>query len=108
VGSPDGLREALLARPDQFVQALTEKLMIFALGRSLRYQDMPSVRAIVRRAALEGNTFESIIRGIADSAAFRMKEVGTTVPNQQTAKQQMADQQMPSTKTVSTTPDPRR
>jgi hypothetical protein len=91
LGSPEALRKALLARPDQFVQALTEKLMTFALGRSLRYQDMPAVRAIVRRAATEGNTFESLIRGIVDSAAFRMKEVNATP-----------------TKTASTTPDPRR
>jgi hypothetical protein len=78
VSSPEDLREALLARPDQFVQALTEKLMTFALGRSLRYQDMPTVRAIVRRAAAEGNTLESLIRGTVDSPAFRMKEVATT------------------------------
>ena len=41
----------LLARPDQFVQALTEKLMMYALGRELEYYDMPQVRAIVRKAA---------------------------------------------------------
>ena len=98
VGSPAQMRKALLARPDQFVQAITEKLMTFALGRSLRHQDMPSVRAIVRRAATEGNTFESLIRGVVDSPAFRMKEVTTTVPGTQTA----------STQTASTTPDPRR
>src|SRR6185369_4982745 len=51
VGGPAELNAALLARPDQFVQALTEKLMVFGLGRGLRYQDMPAVRAIVRDAA---------------------------------------------------------
>ena len=52
--APRELSKALLARPDQFVQALTEKLMMFALGRALRYQDMPAVRAIVRQAAARG------------------------------------------------------
>jgi hypothetical protein len=91
VGSPAELDKALLARPEQFVQALTEKVMIFALGRSLRYQDMPTVRAIVRKAATEGYTFESLIRGVVDSPAFREKEVST-----------------PDTKTAALTPDQAR
>ena len=33
VNGPAELSQALLARPDQFVQAITEKLMVFALGR---------------------------------------------------------------------------
>ena len=32
-------------RPEQFVQTLTEKLMTYALGRSVEYYDMPTVRA---------------------------------------------------------------
>src|SRR4029078_1320576 len=42
------LRAALAARPDAFVQTLTEKLMTYALGRGLQYYDMPVIRAIVR------------------------------------------------------------
>lgn len=91
LGSPVELRKALMARPDQFVQALTERLMTFALGRSLRYQDMPTIRAIVRKAAAEGNTFESLIRGVVDSPAFRMKELNA-----------------PTTQTASITPDQKR
>ena len=64
VSGPAQLSKALLARPDQFVQALTEKLMVFALGRGLRYQDMPAVRAIVREAASEDYRFESLVQGI--------------------------------------------
>ena len=37
-----GLREALLKRPDVFVQTLTEKLLIYALGRGLSAEDMPA------------------------------------------------------------------
>ena len=91
LGSPTELRKALMAKPDQFVQALTERLMTFGLGRSLRYQDMPSVRAIVRKAATEGNTFESLIEGVVDSPAFRMKELNS-----------------PTTQTASITPDQKR
>jgi hypothetical protein len=85
VSSPEDLRKALLAKPDQFVHAVTEKLMTFALGRSLRYQDMPTVRAIVRRAMTEGSTVESLIRGIVESPAFRMKEITPNSSNTQTA-----------------------
>ncbi len=45
MNGPDDLRKALLARPEQFVQTLTEKLMTYALGRSVEYYDMPAVRA---------------------------------------------------------------
>ncbi len=61
MGGPAELNRALLARPDQFVQALTEKLMTFALGRAVRYQDMPTVRAIVRDAAADNYRFETIL-----------------------------------------------
>ncbi len=75
VDGPAQLREALLRRPAQFVQTLTEKLMTFALGRGLTYRDMPTVRAIVRASAAQGYTFESIVQGIVASPAFRMKEI---------------------------------
>jgi hypothetical protein len=75
VSSPAQLRKALLARPDQFVQTLTEKLMTFALGRSVSYQDMPTVRAIVRRAAADHYRFEDLVAGIAASDAFELREL---------------------------------
>ena len=80
VSSPTDLRNALLRRPAQFVQTVTEKLMTFALGRSLRYQDMPMVRAIVRQAANEGDTFEAIIKGVVKSPAFRERELPIMTP----------------------------
>ena len=70
---PAQLSRALLAQPDQFVQALTEKLMVYALGRPVRYQDMPAIRSIVRDAAREDYHFESIVRGIVASDAFRKR-----------------------------------
>ena len=74
IGGPAELNTALLAKPDQFVQALTEKLMVFGLGRGLRYQDMPAVREIVRNAAQDDYRFESLIRGIVASPGFQMKQ----------------------------------
>ena len=60
---PDDLREALLRRPEQFVQTFTERLMTYALGRTLDYEDMPAVRKIVRDAASEDYRFSAIVRG---------------------------------------------
>jgi hypothetical protein len=86
INGPVQLRQWLLAHPDQFIQTITEKLMTFALGRSLRYQDMPTVRAIVRRAAGEGDTFEAIIEGVVESPAFRTREIPiTTLSSEQAA-----------------------
>ncbi|MET0281334.1 MAG: DUF1592 domain-containing protein [Steroidobacteraceae bacterium] len=75
VGGPAQLSEAILARPEQFVQAMTEKLMTYALGRPVHYQDMPAVRAIVRRAAAQGYHFEALVDGIVASDAFRKRRV---------------------------------
>ncbi len=69
---PDDLRRALLARSDQFVQTLTEKLMTYGLGRPLEYTDMPAVRAIARRVAQDDDyRFFSLIQEIVASDAFQ-------------------------------------
>jgi hypothetical protein len=46
--------------------------MSFALGRRIEYYDQPSVRAIVKRAAQNGNHFSSFVMGIVNSPAFQM------------------------------------
>ena len=43
-------RKAILGYSPQFVRVLTEKLLIYALGRGTEYYDMPLVRSIVRDA----------------------------------------------------------
>ena len=71
----DDLRRQLAERPDhQFVQALTENLMTYGLGRSLDYRDMPTVRRIVRQSAADQYRFKSIVLGVINSDAFRKRE----------------------------------
>ena len=65
------LRNALVARPDQFVQTFTEKLMTYSLGRSVEYHDMPAVRSIVKEAAEKNYSFSAIVMGIINSDQFR-------------------------------------
>ena len=73
LGGPGDLRRALLNRRDAFVTTATERLFTYALGRPVQYADMPTVRAIVRRAAASDYRFSSIVLGIVESAPFQMK-----------------------------------
>jgi hypothetical protein len=75
VDGPVALRAALLERDDQFVQALTEKLMMYATGRELEPYDMPQVRAVVRAAKRQDYRFSALVAGIVQSDAFRMQAV---------------------------------
>jgi Protein of unknown function (DUF1592)/Protein of unknown function (DUF1588)/Protein of unknown function (DUF1585)/Protein of unknown function (DUF1587)/Protein of unknown function (DUF1595) len=80
VNGPVALRNALLARPDQFVQAVTEKVMMYALGRKLAFHDMTQVRAIVRDAASRDYRFADLVHGIVRSDAFR-EQAAPVAPN---------------------------
>jgi hypothetical protein len=75
LNGPDDMRAALMAKPEQFVQTLTMKLMTFALGRTVEFSDMPTVRAIVRDAARNDYRFSSLILGIVKSEPFQMKRL---------------------------------
>jgi hypothetical protein len=75
IDGPVALAAALLEREDQFVQALTEKLMMYAIGRELTSHDMPQVRAIVRAAQREDYRFSALVAGIVQSDAFRLQAV---------------------------------
>jgi hypothetical protein len=71
VDGPVALREALLSNPEVFAGTVTEKLMIYALGRGLEPADMPVVRSVLRNAAQEKYSLSSIILGIVDSFPFQ-------------------------------------
>ena len=66
------LRNTLVRYTPQFVRTLTEKLMIYALGRGVDAPDMPVVRSIVRDAAANNYRFSSIVMGIVKSEPFQM------------------------------------
>jgi hypothetical protein len=74
VGGPADLRKAIVGRSEQFVQTMTEKLLTYALGRSVEYYDMPTVRQIVRDAKRDHYRFSSIVAGIVKSAPFQMRK----------------------------------
>jgi hypothetical protein len=68
------LRKALLARPENFVSTVTEKLLTYALGRGLEPSDMPHVRSIVREAAKDNYRLQTLLLGVVRSVPFQMRK----------------------------------
>ena len=69
----EGLEEGLLARPESFVQTLSEKLMTYGLGRGLEPTDAPAIRQVVRKAKADGYRFSDLVIGIVQSVPFQMR-----------------------------------
>lgn len=67
------LEDRILARPELFVGAMTEKLLIYGLGRGVELNDRPTIRGIVRRSADDNYRFSSIMWAIINSPAFQMR-----------------------------------
>jgi cytochrome c5 len=70
---PSGLRQLLLSRPGQFAATVTEKLLSYALGRTVEYYDKPTVRRIVRKTAADDYRWSSVILEIVKSQPFQMR-----------------------------------
>jgi mono/diheme cytochrome c family protein len=70
----EGLERALLQRPELFAGALTEKLLIFALGRGVESYDAPAIRHVVRQAQADHYRFSALVLGIVNSTPFQMRK----------------------------------
>ena len=70
---PAELKLALLGRKDQFVRHLTKKMLGYALGRGLTYNDYCAVNSIMDK--LRANDYRShhLLFGIIQSVPFRFK-----------------------------------
>jgi hypothetical protein len=69
----ESLRTALLRYPDAFAQTITEKLMMYATGRSSHYYDMPAIRTAARDAAKNGYRFSALVTAIVSSDPFQLR-----------------------------------
>jgi hypothetical protein len=69
----EGLRDVLVERPEQFTRCLTEKVLIYALGRGLEESDIPTVDDIAEAVAKDGYRFQTLIHEVAKSAPFRQR-----------------------------------
>jgi len=68
----ESLRELTLRNGDLFAQVVTEKLLTYAIGRGLEYEDMPLLRSITQDAADDEFRFTSLLMGVIESPAFMM------------------------------------
>jgi mono/diheme cytochrome c family protein len=66
------LRASLTSHSEQFVRVVAEKLLTYALGRGVEFDDMPTVRAVVRTASARKYTFSSLVLAIVKSQPFQM------------------------------------
>ncbi len=67
------LKEILKDRKQEFVRCLTEKMLIYALGRGLEYYDRPTVDRIVAQLEAEGYRSSVLITEIVKSDPFRLR-----------------------------------
>jgi hypothetical protein len=72
------LRKQLMRYSPRFVQALTERLLVYALGRGIDYRDIPVARGIVAKAVNKQNRFSELILGIVESQPFQMNRAEAT------------------------------
>jgi hypothetical protein len=52
---------------------MTEKLLMYGVGREIKYYDMPAVRTVMRNAEENRYRFSDLVLGIVKSDAFQMR-----------------------------------
>ena len=67
------LKSLLMRHKADFCRCLTEKMMIFALGRGLEYTDTSLVDEISKELALSGYRFSTLVKQIVLSEKFRKR-----------------------------------
>jgi len=78
VKSPKDFRDALLAQGDEFVRTVVEKMLTYALGRGLSYQDAPTVRQLVHNLRANDYRWSTLLTGVIDTAQFQMRSAPRT------------------------------
>jgi mono/diheme cytochrome c family protein len=78
IDGPSSLRKAMLGRSDAFVTSMTEKLLMYGMGREIKYYDMPAVRIVMGDAAKNRYRFSDLVMGIVKSGPFQMRVVDSS------------------------------
>jgi hypothetical protein len=63
---------------DQFIRALADKMLTYALGRGLEYYDKCALDAITARAAKNDYRFSELVLGVVKSAPFQKRRGDTS------------------------------
>jgi hypothetical protein len=71
----------------EFYRCLTEKLLTYALGRGLTYDDVDAVDQIVDRLERENGRFSALLTGLIESPQFqKRRNVSLATANESTQK----------------------
>jgi hypothetical protein len=65
-------------RKEDFYRCLTEKLLTYALGRGMDYQDIGTIDQIVARLDKQQGRFSALLAGVIDSPAFQRTRADST------------------------------
>ena len=73
VDGVEGVRRLVLRDPALFIEAMTGKLLMYALGRNIQHYDQPAIRVIARESSRQNYTFASLVQGVVSSVAFQSR-----------------------------------
>jgi hypothetical protein len=68
-----GVRRLVLRDAALFVEAMTARLLMYALGRNVQHFDQPTVRVIARESSRQNYTFASLVYGVVSSVPFQSR-----------------------------------
>ena len=71
--SPKELIEILRKREDRFCRSLSRKMLVYALGRGLEFNDRCAVDRIVAAGRSKGYRFQALLIAVTQSDPFRMR-----------------------------------
>jgi hypothetical protein len=60
-------------RKGDFYRCLSEKLLTYAIGRSLDYYDTPTVQKLVDALRANGGSMQSLLLAVIESAPFQKR-----------------------------------
>ena len=68
-----GYKQALLAEKERFVRGFTQKMLTYALGRSVGATDREMVDCVVQQLERDQYRMQALLQAVVASEAFRMK-----------------------------------
>jgi hypothetical protein len=71
--TPAEMRKILLERIDEFARTLTEKMLVYSLGRGLARYDRPTVRQITTKLERSGYGLQTLVREVVNSLPFQSR-----------------------------------
>ncbi len=80
VQGPEGLKQVIRARKREFARCITEKLLIYAIGRGLEYYDQPAIEKILKELERSDYKFSVLMTQIVQSDPFRKRRAADLTP----------------------------